>query len=144
VTMKNSVFWDMGPCGCYENRRFGGMYRLHLQGRKIRGREKCWTYVSRRLTLFSLAYFFYSEDGDDTFHRNVGSFKINTTPHPRRWQSSGFNVDHTASLQDCTEHGYRQHMVTDIHASSRIRTHYPMTRGHSYVKTRGHCDQHSN
>jgi hypothetical protein len=37
VTMKNIVFWDVGPCrSCKINRRFGGTYRLHLQGRKIR------------------------------------------------------------------------------------------------------------
>jgi hypothetical protein len=32
VTMKNAVFWDVAPCRCYFNRRFGGTYRLHLQG----------------------------------------------------------------------------------------------------------------
>jgi hypothetical protein len=29
VTMKNGVFWDVTPCGCCKNRRFGGTYRLH-------------------------------------------------------------------------------------------------------------------
>jgi hypothetical protein len=38
VTMKNAIFWDMTPCTSCMNRRFGGMYRLHLQGRKIRER----------------------------------------------------------------------------------------------------------
>jgi hypothetical protein len=38
VTMKNSVFWDVAPCRSCMNRRFGGTYRLHLQGRKIRER----------------------------------------------------------------------------------------------------------
>jgi hypothetical protein len=33
--MKNDVFWDMAPCTSCVNRRFGGTYRLHLQGRKI-------------------------------------------------------------------------------------------------------------
>jgi hypothetical protein len=36
VTMKNAVFWDLGPCRSCMNRRFGGMYHLHLHGRKIR------------------------------------------------------------------------------------------------------------
>jgi hypothetical protein len=32
--MKSSVFWDIGPCSPLKvNRRFGGTYRLHLQGR---------------------------------------------------------------------------------------------------------------
>jgi hypothetical protein len=44
VTMKNSVFWDVAPCRYFVNRRFGGMYRLHLQGirnpRAINQREQ--------------------------------------------------------------------------------------------------------
>jgi hypothetical protein len=32
VTMKNAVFWDVTPCDSCKNRRFGGTYRLHLQG----------------------------------------------------------------------------------------------------------------
>jgi hypothetical protein len=35
VTMKNAVFWDVAPCRYCVNRRFGGTYRLHLQGIKI-------------------------------------------------------------------------------------------------------------
>jgi hypothetical protein len=36
VTMKDAVFWDVAPCrSCEMNRRFGGTYCLHLQGRKI-------------------------------------------------------------------------------------------------------------
>jgi hypothetical protein len=35
-----------------------------------------------------LAVFFYPEDGGNTFLRNVGSHKIYTAAHPRRWQSS--------------------------------------------------------
>jgi hypothetical protein len=38
VTMKNAVFWNLAPCRSCVNRRFGGRYRLHLQGRKIRER----------------------------------------------------------------------------------------------------------
>jgi hypothetical protein len=33
--MKNTVFWDVVLCRSCMNRRFGGTYRLHLQGRKI-------------------------------------------------------------------------------------------------------------
>jgi hypothetical protein len=36
--MKNAVFWDVAPCRYCVNRRFGGTYRLNLQGRKIRER----------------------------------------------------------------------------------------------------------
>jgi hypothetical protein len=40
--------------------------------------------VSKRPTLSSLAYFFYSEDGGDTFLRNFSSYKIHTAPHPKK------------------------------------------------------------
>jgi hypothetical protein len=46
VTMKNAVFWDVAPCRSCVNRRFGGTYRFHLEGRKIRERG---TGVSRWL-----------------------------------------------------------------------------------------------
>jgi hypothetical protein len=36
--MKNTVFWYVLPSRSCVNRRFGGTYRLHLQGRKIRQR----------------------------------------------------------------------------------------------------------
>jgi hypothetical protein len=32
VTMKNVGFWDVTPCGCCKNRRFGGTYRHHHEG----------------------------------------------------------------------------------------------------------------
>jgi hypothetical protein len=35
VVMKSIIFWDVTPCSLLScNRRFGGTYRLHLQGRK--------------------------------------------------------------------------------------------------------------
>jgi hypothetical protein len=34
--MKNVVSWDVALYSSGVNRRFGGTYRLHLQGRKIR------------------------------------------------------------------------------------------------------------
>jgi hypothetical protein len=32
---KNAVFWVVAPCIFCVNRRFGGSYRLHLQGGRI-------------------------------------------------------------------------------------------------------------
>jgi hypothetical protein len=29
------IFWEMTPCGSYKNRRFGGSYRLHIQGVRV-------------------------------------------------------------------------------------------------------------
>jgi hypothetical protein len=50
VTMKNTVFWNVVPCRSWVNRRFGGMYHLHLQGRKIR--EQVVADCCHLLTLF--------------------------------------------------------------------------------------------
>jgi hypothetical protein len=37
MVMKSIIFWDMPPCSPLSfNRRFGGTYRLHLQGRRNR------------------------------------------------------------------------------------------------------------
>jgi hypothetical protein len=36
VLLKDFVFWDVAPCRSCVSLRFGGTYRLHLQGRKIR------------------------------------------------------------------------------------------------------------
>jgi hypothetical protein len=38
MKLENAVFWDVAPCRSCVNRRFGGTYRLHLQGRKNRER----------------------------------------------------------------------------------------------------------
>jgi hypothetical protein len=35
LSMKSIIFWDVTPCSLVScNRRFGGIYRLHLQGRR--------------------------------------------------------------------------------------------------------------
>jgi hypothetical protein len=56
VVMKSSMFWDITPLstdGC-----FGGIYRLHLQGRRIEGRNQYeagsklsrkWTHIPPKL-----------------------------------------------------------------------------------------------
>jgi hypothetical protein len=38
--MKNDIFWDVTPCGSCKNRRFGGTYRIHLQGRRNNASEE--------------------------------------------------------------------------------------------------------
>jgi hypothetical protein len=36
VFMKSSIYWDITPCTPLKvNRRFGGIYRIHLQDRRI-------------------------------------------------------------------------------------------------------------
>jgi hypothetical protein len=64
--VKNVVFWDVALCRSCVNRRFGGTYRLHIQGRKIRERgtsvsrwlqEPCYTeFEQTRLSSVSVAY----------------------------------------------------------------------------------------
>jgi hypothetical protein len=71
INLKSTVFWDITPCSPLRvNRRFGGTYRLHLQGRKNKFRKKS---RESRCTLVSCwTYFFNPEDGGDMFLRNVG------------------------------------------------------------------------
>jgi hypothetical protein len=38
LSMKNTAFWDVAKRKYCVIRRFGGMYRLHLQGKKISNR----------------------------------------------------------------------------------------------------------
>jgi hypothetical protein len=46
--MKNSVVWDMTPCGSCKNRRFGGTYRLRHQDEKISELGKTFAVSSTR------------------------------------------------------------------------------------------------
>jgi hypothetical protein len=62
--MKKAVFWDVAPCRYCVNLRFGGMYLLRLQGRKKEENS----FLGRGFSSF----FFYPENGGDTFLRNVG------------------------------------------------------------------------
>jgi hypothetical protein len=98
---KNAVFWAVTTCRSCVNRRFGGMYHLHFQGRKFRERitsASRWLQTeppvkNTQLCVQSAAFcsrwflacgILYPEDGGGTFLRNLGSQKIYTTPHPRR------------------------------------------------------------
>jgi hypothetical protein len=66
--MKSIIFWDVTPCSPLSfNRRFGGTYRLHLQGKEISSAKK--TACS---LVFCGKYFFDPEDGGDMFLRYIG------------------------------------------------------------------------
>jgi hypothetical protein len=57
VNMKRSIFWDITPCSPLSvNRRFGGTYRFHLQGRKNKFSKKpvCKQVARRRILLSGL------------------------------------------------------------------------------------------
>jgi hypothetical protein len=70
LNMKNVVFRDVAPSGSCKNRRFGGNYRLRLQGRKILVRIKA--FLRSR-------FFFYTDDGADELLWNFGFYKIQET-----------------------------------------------------------------
>jgi hypothetical protein len=56
VVMKSIIFWDMTPCSPFSfNRRFGGTYRLHPQGRRNRFSKPASKQVASRL-ISSLLY----------------------------------------------------------------------------------------
>jgi hypothetical protein len=64
--MKNIVFWDVAPHGSCLNWRFGGTYRLHLQGR-------WWSEESAVTCLTVISCFFTCpEDGGDMFRAGGG------------------------------------------------------------------------
>jgi hypothetical protein len=71
VTMKNSVFWDVTPCGSCKNGRFGETYRLHCQG----GNNQLYRNIKQH-------------EGSYTLLRNVGHYKSRTASHTRRRHSS--------------------------------------------------------
>jgi hypothetical protein len=60
---KNAVSWDVAPRGFNINRRFGGKCHLHLQDR-----------INDFLPNIRRNNLFYTEDGGDTFLRNVGLY----------------------------------------------------------------------
>jgi hypothetical protein len=75
--MNVAIFWDLAPCSPYVNRRFGGTYHLHLQGRKSLRQETSDQQVAGLI--------FDCEHGGDTFLRNIGSHMNNTALYPRRF-----------------------------------------------------------
>jgi hypothetical protein len=75
LTMKNIIFWDMKPRSLLScNRRFGGTYRLHLQGRRNNfSKNKQAGGLPPAFTLVSCsAYSSNLKMGGDMFLRNVG------------------------------------------------------------------------
>jgi hypothetical protein len=73
VVMKSSSFWDITPCNPLKvKRRFGGICRLYLQGRRIsrarNQRESPWQAEAG----FLLGLFLDLKDGYDIFLRNIG------------------------------------------------------------------------
>jgi hypothetical protein len=57
--MKKAVFWDVAPCRSGVNRRFGGTYRLHLQGRRENIRKSARETFVSDVTRIALPFFFF-------------------------------------------------------------------------------------
>jgi hypothetical protein len=84
--MKDVVFWDVASCSSCVNRRFGGTYCFHIQGRKIRERGTSvsrWLQTELPVENWLTRVIFYPEYEGDMFLRNVGSYKNYTAPRPR-------------------------------------------------------------
>jgi hypothetical protein len=117
VVMKSTIFWDVTPCCLLScNRRFGGTYRLHLQGQAggklatclLAG--SCWN------------YFFGPEDGGDMFLRNVGcNSKDYMTSYPRRWYSLSLFVCYLTTLWVSRLHTVNNRMVNENGAICGVR-----------------------
>jgi hypothetical protein len=91
IIMKSKIFWDITLCSPLKvNRRFGGTYRLHLQGRNISWARNQEALLATCFHVgFLLGLFFDPEDGGDVFLRNVSWLSTDYTAlHPRRLYSS--------------------------------------------------------
>jgi hypothetical protein len=73
VVVKGSIFWDIAPCNPLKvNRRFGGICRLSLHGRRIRkARNQRLLHAGILLRLL-----FSPEDGGDMLPPNVGFLSL--------------------------------------------------------------------
>jgi hypothetical protein len=52
--MNVAIFWDIASCSQYMNQHFGGMYRLHLQCRKLAEQETFAQQVSSHMDYAAL------------------------------------------------------------------------------------------
>jgi hypothetical protein len=77
VSMKNSVFGDVTPCGSCKNPCFGGTWRLYHQCDKNRWARNS---VHRLLVTASVVptHSCHPDCGGETFLRNVHSYKSHT------------------------------------------------------------------
>jgi hypothetical protein len=113
ATMKDAIFWDVAPCRSCVTRCFGGTYRFHLHGRKVRvarnQREQMasrlrlatdlWSYrflllisyVTHSASLCSYiagCFQLVAQSASHLLLLKAGSHKIYTAPHPRSRNSS--------------------------------------------------------
>jgi hypothetical protein len=87
VVMKSINFWDITPCSPLSvNRRFGGTYRLHIQGRRNKLSKKSASkrvvHPKRRLTLnrlhgvISKKLILFLQDFDKKFNAETSVLKL--------------------------------------------------------------------
>jgi hypothetical protein len=76
------VFWDVAPCRSYVNRRFGGTYRLHLQGTEEPAADDSRRYEPRR-PRYSVPSHSFLDAG--TLALFLVSFSYNSAATCSRW-----------------------------------------------------------
>jgi hypothetical protein len=78
--VKKAVSWDVAPCECVTNRRFGGTCLLHLQGRRHLPRCVCppplptvltRQSVSNRINTFSCSRYFATRSSETSVYNTV-------------------------------------------------------------------------
>jgi hypothetical protein len=109
--LKNAVFWDMAPCSSYVNRHFRGIYRLHLQGRKIR--KQAWA-CGCRLSCQSktISYIRTGREGE------WATWEINTEERRGEAPVDMLQLDPIASGLDCRACSYL-HTFVDLASCTR-------------------------
>jgi hypothetical protein len=75
--MKNAVFWDVKPCGCCKNRRFGGTYHLRQDGKNRRATSNVVT--SKKTAFFTFQVWLRSDNGSGTLYPKIYmSFRVSS------------------------------------------------------------------
>jgi hypothetical protein len=92
--MKSTIFWDTMLCSLLSvNRRFGGTYRLHHQGRKNKlSKKPAWKQVATCLKMEAICFFETSVNtqrttrryipGDDSLQTNAIMWLLQLNPIP--------------------------------------------------------------
>jgi hypothetical protein len=77
VVMNVAMFCDIAPCCSYVNRRFGGIYHLHLQGRKSTKKETIMVPSHTDFTALYITKWQYSKQVGHIQLTNPGAVETN-------------------------------------------------------------------
>jgi hypothetical protein len=118
ITMKNTVFWDVAPCRYFVNRRFGGTYRLHLQGRRnprvMNQREQLAVdWVTVRYTLLTLVHRSWISSTLETEAIRSSETSVNKIPTRRHIPKDGILQQIFLFSANILCHGVNERVVSD-------------------------------